>query len=168
MEEAFSEIVSPFTAARQSISAGRFFVSSDGEQLRLYTPTARSENAACRAAAALPMAMTAKAAAGEVTGTNKKPTVMPDGKRSVSVVKVRGPLPPGKSQRTLPDLVSPPRGTGGVIRGSSDARKKAERQDGGQSAAFSFFAMAAEMKPRNSGWGRLGRDLNSGWNCTPT
>ena len=67
-----------------------------------------------------------------------------------------------RSVADVPDLVSPPRGTTGVIRGSPDARKKAERQDGGQSAAFSFFAMAAEMKPRNSGWGRLGRDLNSG------
>ena len=28
--------------------------------------------------------------------------------------------------------------------------------------------MAAPIRPMNKGCGRLGRDLNSGWNCTPT
>ena len=33
---------------------------------------------------------------------------------------------------------------------------------------LSCSSFAAEMKPRKSGCALLGRDLNSGWNCTPT
>ena len=36
------------------------------------------------------------------------------------------------------------------------------------SYASSCFSRAAAMKPLNRGWALLGRDLNSGWNCTPT
>ncbi len=36
------------------------------------------------------------------------------------------------------------------------------------SALDARFASAAPTKSRNSGWGRCGRDLNSGWNCDPT
>ena len=33
---------------------------------------------------------------------------------------------------------------------------------------FFILSNAAPTKPRKSGCGLLGRDLNSGWNCTPT
>ena len=32
---------------------------------------------------------------------------------------------------------------------------------------FSLFSTEALMKSAKSFWGLLGRDLNSGWNCTP-
>ncbi len=37
-----------------------------------------------------------------------------------------------------------------------------------QSDAGGVLSAAAATKARNNGWGLLGRDLNSGWNCTPT
>lgn len=33
---------------------------------------------------------------------------------------------------------------------------------------FFILSNAAPTNPRKSGCGLLGRDLNSGWNCTPT
>ena len=35
----------------------------------------------------------------------------------------------------------------------------------GASARWLRCSSAARMKPRNSGWQSMGRDLNSGWNC---
>src|SRR5699024_2115682 len=37
-----------------------------------------------------------------------------------------------------------------------------------QHISSSARRMAAPIRPMNKGCGRLGRDLNSGWNCTPT
>ena len=68
------------------------------------------------------------------------------------------------------DDVIPARGGGQIGRGAGSlgtAQTRLGRWRGGAAYTSRLCSTAAPMKEANSGCGSKGRDLSSGWNCTP-